>query len=44
MDDEVGLKLYEEAFGLGWYDEHGLADADPPIVSTRSTGLQPYND
>lgn len=44
MDDEVGLKLQEEAFGLCWYDEHGLADADPnpPIVSILSASLQPY--
>lgn len=40
-DDEAGLGL-NDAHGLGWYDEQGLAEAEPPIISTRSTSLQPY--
>lgn len=40
-DDEAGLGL-NDAHGLGWYDEQGLAEAEPPIISIRSTSLQPY--
>lgn len=43
-EPELGKEdeLYE-ARGLGWYDEQGLGEADPPIGSARSAarGLHP---